>query len=137
MSAVLAVLKKDSPKLTENQTKEFEQGFLALKKQFETADIDDLNDNDYKQEFAEKFDKLMQKIGYDEFELDSSNLFLYNLYKVDDYENFMGFVTVSYQVACGDDDILRVIYQEMHEKLQSEFEDFDEWFMIVKSKSTI
>ena len=78
MSAVLAVLKKDSPKLTENQTKEFEQGFLALKKQFETADIDDLNDNDYKQEFAEKFDKLMQKICYDEFELDSSNLFLYN-----------------------------------------------------------
>ena len=126
MSAVLAVLKKDSPKLTENQTKEFEQGFLALKKQFETADIDDLNDNDYKQEFAEKFDKLMQKIGYDEFELDSSNLFLYNLYKVDDYENFMGFVTVSYQVACGDDDVLREIYQEMHEKLQSEFEDFDE-----------
>lgn len=137
MSAVLAVLKKDSPKLTENQTKEFEQGFLALKKQFETADIDDLNDNDYKQEFAEKFDKLMQKIGYDEFELDSSNLFLYNLYKVDDYENFMGFVTVSYQAACGDDDVLRKIYQEMHEKLQSEFEDFDEWFMIVKSKSTI
>ncbi len=126
MSAVLAVLKKDSPKLTENQTKEFEQGFLALKKQFETADIDDLNDNDYKQEFAEKFDKLMQKIGYDEFELDSSNLFLYNLYKVDDYENFMGFVTVSYQAACGDDDVLRKIYQEMHEKLQSEFEDFDE-----------
>ncbi len=126
MSAVLAVLKKDSPKLTENQTKGFEQGFLALKKQFETADIDDLNDNDYKQEFAEKFDKLMQKIGYDEFELDSSNLFLYNLYKVDDYENFMGFVTVSYQVAYGDDDVLREIYQEMHEKLQSEFEDFDE-----------
>ena len=126
MSAVLAVLKKDSPKLTENQTKEFEQGFLALKKQFETADIDDLNDNDYKQEFAEKFDKLMQKIGYDEFELDSSNLFLYNLYKVDDYENFMGFVTVSYQVACGDDDVLREIYEEMHEKLQSEFEDFDD-----------
>ena len=126
MSAVLAVLKKDSPKLTENQTKEFEQGFLALKKQFETADIDDLNDDNYKQEFAEKFDKLMQKIGYDEFELDSSNLFLYNLYKVDDYENFMGFVTVSYQAACGDDDVLRKIYQEMHEKLQSEFEDFDE-----------
>lgn len=126
MSAVLAVLKKDSPKLTENQTKEFEQGFLALKKQFETADIDDLNDDNYKQEFAEKFDKLMQKIGYDEFELDSSNLFLYNLYKVDDYENFMGFVTVSYQVACGDDDVLREIYEEMHEKLQSEFEDFDD-----------
>ena len=137
MSAVLEVLKKDSPKLTENQTKGFEQGFLALKKQFETADIDDLNDDNYKQEFAEKFDKLMQKIGYDEFELDSSNLFLYNLYKVDDYENFMGFVTVSYQAACGDDDVLRKIYQEMHEKLQSEFEDFDEWFMIVKSKSTI
>lgn len=38
----------------------------------------------------------------------------------------MGFVTVSYQVACGDDDVLREIYQEMHEKLQSEFEDFDE-----------
>ena len=126
MSAVLEVLKKDSPKLTENQTKEFEQGFLALKKQFETADIDDLNDNDYKQEFAEKFDKLMQKIGYDEFELDSSNLFLYNLYKVDDYENFMGFVTVSYQVACGDDDVLREIYEEMHEKLHSQFEDFDD-----------
>ena len=85
-----------------------------------------MNDDNYKQEFAEKFDKLMQKIGYDEFELDSSNLFLYNLYKVDDYENFMGFVTVSYQVACGDDDVLREIYEEMHEKLQSEFEDFDD-----------
>ena len=126
MSAVLAVLKKDSPKLTENQTKEFEQGFLALKKQFETADIDDLNDNDYKQEFAEKFDKLMQKIGYDEFELDSSNLFLYELYKVDEYEDFMGFVTVSYQAACSDDDVLREIYEEMHEKLHSQFEDFDD-----------
>lgn len=52
---------------------------MALKKAFETADIDDLNDDGYKQEFAEKFDKLMQKIGYNEFELDSSNLFLCDL----------------------------------------------------------
>lgn len=126
MSEVLEILKKDSPNLTDEQTKEFEQGFLALKSEFETADIDDLNDDDYKQKFAEKFDKLMQKIGYDEFEVDSANLFLYDLYKVDEYEDFMGFVTVSYQVACGDDDVLREIYEEMHEKLQSQFDDFDD-----------
>ena len=47
MSEVLEILKKDSSNLTDEQTKEFEQGFLALKKQFETADIDDLNDDDY------------------------------------------------------------------------------------------
>lgn len=126
MLEVLEILKKDSPNLTDEQTKEFEQGFLALKSEFETADIDDLNDDNYKQEFAEKFDKLMQKIGYDEYEVDSSNLFLYDLYKVDEYEDFMGFVTVSYQVACGDDDVLREIYEEMHEKLQSQFDDFDD-----------
>lgn len=126
MSEVLEILKKDSPNLTDEQTKGFEQGFLALKNEFETADIDDLNDDDYKQKFAEKFDKLMQKIGYDEYEVDSSNLFLYDLYKVDEYEDFMGFVTVSYQVACGDDDVLREIYEEMHEKLQSQFDDFDD-----------
>ncbi len=126
MSEVLEILKKDSPNLTEEQNKAFEQGFLALKNEFETADIDDLNDKEYKQEFAEKFDKLMQKIGYDEFELDSSNLFLYDLYKVDEYEDFMGFVTASYQVACGDDDVLREISEEMYEKLESQFDDFDE-----------
>ena len=123
MSEVLEILKKDSSNLTDEQTKEFEQGFLVLKKEFETADIDDLNNDEYKQEFAEKFDKLMQKIGYDEFELDSSNLFLYDLYKVDEYEDFMGFIAVSYQVACGDDDVLREIYEEMHEKLQNQFDD--------------
>lgn len=123
MSEVLEILKKDSSNLTDEQTKEFEQGFLALKKEFETADIDDLNNDEYKQEFAEKFDKLMQKIGYDEFELDSSNLFLYDLYKVDEYEDFMGFIAVSYQVACGDDYVLREIYEEMHEKLESQFDD--------------
>lgn len=123
MSEVLEILKKDSSNLTDEQTKEFEQEFLVLKKEFETADIDDLNNDEYKQEFAEKFDKLMQKIGYDEFELDSSNLFLYDLYKVDEYEDFMGFIAVSYQVACGDDDALREIYEEMHEKLQSQFDD--------------
>lgn len=126
MLEVLEILKKDSPNLTDEQTKGFEQGFLALKSEFETADIDDLNDDDYKQKFAEKFDRLMQKIGYDEYEVDSSNLFLYDLYKVDEYEDFMGFVTVSYQVACGDDDVLREIYEEMHEKLQSQFDDFDD-----------
>ena len=68
----------------------------------------------------------MQKIGYDEFEVDSSNLFLYDLYKVDEYEDFMGFVTTSYQVASGDDDVLRKIYEKMHEKLQSQFDDFND-----------
>lgn len=126
MSEVLEILKKDSLNLTNEQTKEFEQGFLALKSEFETADIDDLNDDNYKQEFAEKFDKLMQKIGYDEFEVDSSNLFLYALYKVDEYEEFMGFVTASYQVACGDNDVLREISEEMYEKLESQFDDFDD-----------
>lgn len=126
MSEVLEILKKDSLNLTDEQTKEFEQGFLALKNEFETADIDDLNDDDYKQNFAEKFDKLMQKIGYDEFEVDSSNLFLYALYKVDEYEEFMGFVTASYQVACGDNDVLREISEEMYEKLESQFDDFDD-----------
>ncbi|MBP0556400.1 hypothetical protein J8J23_21550, partial [Mycobacterium tuberculosis] len=82
--------------LTDAQTKACEQGFLVLKKEFETADIDDLNNDEYTQEFAEKFDKLMQKSGYDEFELDSSNLFLYDLYKVDEDEDFMGFIAVSY-----------------------------------------
>ena len=38
----------------------------------------------------------------------------------------MEFVTVSYQAACGDDDVLREIYEEMHEKLHSQFEDFDD-----------
>lgn len=126
MSEVAEVLKNDSPKLSDERVQNFEQGFLALKKEFETADIDDLNDDDYKQKFAEKFDRLMQKIGYDEYEVDSSNLFLYDLYKVDAYEDFMGFVTVSYQVACGDNDVLREIYEEMHEKLQSQFDDFDD-----------
>lgn len=126
MSEVAEVLKNDSPKLSDERVQNFEQGFLALKKEFETADIDDLNDDDYKQKFAEKFDRLMQKIGYDEYEVDSSNLFLYDLYKVDEYEDFMGVVTVSYQVACGDNDVLREIYEEMHEKLQSQFDDFDD-----------
>lgn len=126
MSEVLEILKKDSPNLTDEQTKGFEQGFLALKSEFETVDIDDLNDDNYKQEFAEKFDRLMQKIGYDEFEVDSSNLFLYALYKVDEYEEFMGFVTASYQVACGDNDVLREISEEMYEKLESQFDDFDD-----------
>lgn len=70
MSEVAEVLKNDSPKLSDERVQNFEQGFLALKKEFETADIDDLNDDDYKQKFAEKFDRLMQKIGYDEYEVD-------------------------------------------------------------------
>ena len=38
----------------------------------------------------------------------------------------MGFVTTSYQVASGDDDVLRKIYEKMHEKLQSQFDDFND-----------
>lgn len=130
MSKVAEIIKQQESlgfKFADEKIQTFEQGFLSLKAELEQANDNQLNDNVYRGEFIKKFDKLLVGLGYNEFDPDSAENLLNDLYFTDEYEFMMMFITTGYR-SITDSDVLCLIYDDMMDNMAREYHD--EWYLI-------
>nr|WP_315043714.1 hypothetical protein [uncultured Moraxella sp.] len=120
---------KDENEYTDEQIEKFSEGFLALKEEYEQADIDTVNDEGFQEEIGEKFDELLVSLGFDEFDPDASQYLLYQFWEQDEYKDFITEITIIYRsVLVMSNDVLRNIYSEIEGQWTKEASDEnDDW----------
>lgn len=119
---------KDENEFTDEQIEKFSEGFLALKKEYESTDIDTINDKKFQNDFGLKFDKLLVDLGFERVNPDESEYLLYHIWELnEDYQDFMEYITIIYRETIKiSDDVMESIWEEMCKRFMDEDYNFDD-----------
>lgn len=119
---------KEENEFTDEQIEKFSEGFLALKKEYKSTDIETINDKKFQRVFGEKFDELVVGLGFEPYNPDESEYVLYHIWELnEDYQSMMEYITIIYrEVIKMSDQYMESIFQEMCQRYMDGEYDFDD-----------
>lgn len=110
------------PDLTSTQVEQFEQDMISLKNEWNQADINTINSEDFKKKINDQFDHLLVQLGYGAYDPDDAERLIHQLYLMSGYKGLMEYIVIAYR-QFGDDSTLSYTYELMLDEMRSSFDE--------------